>query len=47
MTQRSTSPLLSSTPSGNPKRNPWGLAIQALIAILTALAGVFTGCQVI
>ena len=46
MTPRNTSPLPSSTASGNPKRNPWGLALQALIAILTGLAGVFTGCQV-
>lgn len=30
----------------NPDRKSrWGLAIQALIAVLTALSGFFAGCQ--
>lgn len=27
------------------KKNVWGIIVQAIIALLTALSGIFTGCQ--
>lgn len=28
------------------KQRIWGIVVQALIAVLTALSGVFTGCAI-
>ncbi len=45
MAQKNVNISDAQTAAGSPKRNPWGIVIQVVIAALTALAGVFTGCQ--